>query len=521
MVIAVGGTDPTSVLPPFAVDATGRAVADQLFERLAEIGDDLNTLGAFQPRLASGWAWSRDSLSIAFTIDPRARWHDGQPVRAADARFSFGLLKDPKTGTGFTATIGNIDSVTVRDSMTAVAWFHRRMPSQFYDVAYQLYVLPEHLLKDIPHDKLQASDFARAPVGSGRFRFVRWEPGVRIEIVADTTHYRGRPKLDRIVWSMTSDASTAITQLLAGQADLYENLPPDVIARVDSSRDVRARPYHGLQYSFLGLNQRDPKRGAAPHPVLGDVRVRRAISMGLDRAAMLRNVYDTLGVLGSGPYPRAFADSTIAPPPFDRAHARALLDSAGWTVGADGMRQKNGRPLAFSVMAPTSSRFRMRYAVLIQEQLKDIGVNATLETLDFNAFLRKQDAHTYDAALFSAGVDPTPATIKQNWSTEGMAAGGLNWTQYSNKHVDALLDSSLATFDAGTARQLYRRAVQEIVDDAPAVWLYDVFTVAGVHKRLRPAPMRPDAWWIHLADWSIPANERIERDRIGLRPATP
>lgn len=523
MVVAVGGGDISSLLPPFSADATGRAVTDQIFERLAEIGNDLNTLGdgGYQPRLATSWDWSADSLSVAFHLDPRARWHDGRPVRADDVRFSFGVVKDPKTAALATGLIGNVDSVTVRDSLTAVAWFHRRTPEQFYDFVYQVYILPAHLLKDIPHDKLATSDFSRAPVGSGRFRFVRIEPGVRIEVIADTTHYRGRPRLDRIVWSFSSDASGAITSLLSGQADLYENLPPDVLPRVDSGGDVRARRYPGLAYSFLGMNLRDPKRRAAPHPVLGDARVRRAVFMALDRQGMLRNVFDTLGVLGSGPYPGALADTTIALLPFDRARAALLLDSAGWRAGADGTRSKNGRPFAFNILVPTSSRFRMRYAVLIQEQLKAIGARAEIEAIDISAFIDRQDARAFDVALLSMGVDPTRSGLKQYWSSAGLVKGGSNSVNYSNRAVDALLDSGMVTFDAARARQYYHRAVQTLVDDAPAAWLYDVLTIAGIHKRIRPAPMRADAWWANLADWSIPANERIERDRIGLRPAQP
>jgi peptide/nickel transport system substrate-binding protein len=358
-------------------------------------------------------------------------------------------------------------------------------------------------------------------VGSGRFRFSKLETGVRAEIVADTTHFLGRPKLDRVVWALNADAGAAITQLMAGQADMYENLPPAVLASLDSSKSVRAMKYPGLQYAFLGMNTRNPKRLAEPHPIFSDARVRRAIFMALDRQGMLRNVFDTVGVLGSGPYPRALSDSTITLPPFDRSRSAALLDSAGWTMGPNGVRQKNGKPLAFALVVPTSSTFRMRYAVLIQEQLKSIGAVVTLEPLEFNAFFARQDARSFDANLGSSGVDPSRATITQSWTKVGAEKGGQNYLSYTNPLVDALIDTALTTFDEQRARDYYHRAVQMIVDDAPAVWLYDVLTIAGVHKRLRPAPMRADAWWANLADWSIPANERIDRDRIGLRPAAP
>ena len=523
MIFGIGGSEPTPLLPPLSVDIVSRIIVDQIYDRLAEIGPDLNTLGdkGFQPRLARSWAWAPDSLSVAFSIDPRARWHDGQPVRASDVRFTFVLDKDPKTATQVTESIANIDSVTVRDSLTAVAWFHRRTPSQFYDLAYQMHVLPEHVLKDIPRDQLGASEIVRRPIGSGRFRFSKWEPGVRIELLADTANYRGRAKLDRFIIAFAADGGAAITQLLSGQSDFFDNVPADVIPRIDSARQVRLLKYPGLAYAYMGMNNRDPKRLSAPHPIFGDRRVRQAISMALDRQAMLRNVFDTLGTLGAGPFPRAIADTTLVLPPFDRTRAAALLDSAGWRLAADNMRSKNGKPLAFALVTPTSSRPRMRYAVLIQEQLKSVGIRVDVEAMDVSAVVDRMNHRNFDAAMMTTNPDPAPGGIKQNWSTGGIGDGLQNAVSYSNPRFDALIDSAIATFDPSQAKRYAHRAYQTLVDDAPAVWLYDVLTVGGLHKRIHPEGLRADGWWANLPDWWISANERIDRDRIGLRPAQP
>jgi peptide/nickel transport system substrate-binding protein len=243
--------------------------------------------------------------------------------------------------------------------------------------------------------------------------------------------------------------------------------------------------------------------------------------MAMDRAAMLGNVFGALGTMGSGPFPRALADTTIVLPPFDRSHAAALLDSAGWAVGTDGVRHRRGRPLALSLIVPASSRPRMRYAVLIQEQVKAVGARIDIESMDFAAFFDRQASGRFDAALMATGYDPSPTSIQQSWSTAGIGPGGQNFLAYSNPVFDALLDSAMTTFDAAAARARAHRAYQVLVDDAPAVWLYDVLTVAGLHSRVRPEGLRADGWWVNLADWWIPAGERIERDRVGLRAATP
>ena len=184
VVFAIGGQEPTPLLPPLAADVISRIVTDNVFDRLAEIGPELNTLGdrGFQPRLARSWTWAKDSLSIAFSLDPRARWHDGQPVRASDVKFSFDVSKDPKTATQVTASIANVDSVNVRDSATVVIWYHRRTPEQFYDFVYQVPILPEHVLNNVARDQLGTSDVVRRPIGTGRFRFGRCAGVSRLRI---------------------------------------------------------------------------------------------------------------------------------------------------------------------------------------------------------------------------------------------------------------------------------------------------------------------------------------------------
>jgi peptide/nickel transport system substrate-binding protein len=524
LVIASGG-DADFLFPSLTFTGTGRAVSDLVFDKLAEIGPELNTVGdkGFTPRLARGWEWSRDSLSIAFHIDPRARWHDGRPVRASDVKFSFEVTRDPAVGSPLAPLIASIDSVSVRDSLTAVAWYRRRTPEQFYDLVYQVMIIPEHVYEGVPRAQLRTSDLMRKPVGSGRFRFVRWEPGVRLEIAADTANYRERARLDRVIWSISSDGNAALAKILAGEADFWEALPAEQVARISGpGSQLRVLPYPGLQHAALGMNLR--QRGSErAHSIFGDVRVRRALSMAVDRRAMLRNVFDTLGRISYGPFPRSLgvADTTIALPPYDVARANALLDSAGWRMTPDSVRQKDGRPLAFDILVPASSRVRVTYGTLLQQQVRGVGAQATVERVDFPTFMARLGARTFDAAMLGLSTDPSPSGAKQTWHSASAVKGGNNYVSYTNPRFDALLDSAIASFDPAATKAYARRAYQTLADDAPAIWLYDILTLAAVHRRVRTPGMRADGYWAGLADWHIPVSERIARDRVGLAQASP
>jgi len=523
LVVAIGG-DVAEAFPPFVGDENGRMVQDLVFDRLAEIDSSLATLGdkTFAPRLARRWTWAPDSLSIAFDIDPRARWHDGKPVTASDVRYSFRVFTDSSVGSPVASLLTNIDSVSVRDSSTAVVWFKRHIAEQFYDVAYQLVILPEHVYGSIPMDQLHTSEATHRLVGSGQFRFSEWKPGERVVLLADTANYRGRPKVDRLVMTPV-DVTTGESQLLTGQADFMEAFPTDHVDKLASNPNARLLAVPKLGYTFMGMNPYEPNRKNVAHPIFSDRRVRRALSMAVDREGLLRNVFGTNGRLGHGPFPMGLgvADSTLRVPPYDTTAAAALLDSAGWRRGTNGMRSKAGRPLRFPLLVFNTSVRNQRYAELLQEQFRRAGAQVDIDRVAPSVFFPRVYDGKFDAMISSFGTDPSPGGARQNWATSGIGPQGQNFLRYSNPRVDALLDSATYSFDPTKRKAYASSAFQQIIDDVPAIWLFDFNFTAAVNRRIDLAPIRLDEWWANLADWSIPTDKRIERDRIGLASAAP
>jgi peptide/nickel transport system substrate-binding protein len=526
----IGGTiiiattaDAGTLLPPLVQQITDREVTDLLYDRLADMPDNLNTVGdvGYKPQLAERWEWAPDSLSIAFHINPHAKWHDGQPVRASDVRYSVNLIKDPALGSTALPLITNIDSVAVRDSLTAVAYFKRHTPEMFYDLVYQVVIVPEHILGNTPAAQLKDAEVGRRGIGSGRFRLGKWEPGSRIELLADTGNYRGRAKVDRIVFSISPDFNAASTRFFAGDADIFENLRPEHYPRLAGDTARRAQPYPTLGYAFLAFNLRDPKNFSQPNPIFSERAVRRALTMAVDRRAMLKNVFDTTGKALFGPFPSSIsaADTTLPQIPYDTLKAKALLDSAGWLAGPDGVRVKNGRRLEFALSTPSSSATRKQYSVLLQDAFRKIGANMKIDEADFASMRAKETDRAFDAEMSLFNADPSVSGLRQSWTSAAAAKGGSNYTAYSNPAVDALFDSAVTTFDPARTKAYSRRAFETIIEDAPGIWLYELSARAGIHKRIHTTPMRADGYWSGMADWWIPASQRNARDKIGLRPA--
>ncbi|MGH7602996.1 MAG: peptide ABC transporter substrate-binding protein [Gemmatimonadaceae bacterium] len=526
LVIATGG-DPDVLIPLLASSIQATEITDLVFDRLADIGDSLNTLNdvGFTPHLADRWTWSPDSLSIAFHIDPRAKWHDGQPVRSGDVRFTFQSARDSTLGSQVASVITNIDSVTAPDSATAVFWFHQRTPEQFYDATYQMPIMPEHIWKGIAPSTWRASDAAKHPIGSGRFRFVRWTPRASVEIVADTANYRGAPKLGRVIWSIAPDFNTAFTRFLGGEADVIETPRPENLAEVAKHPNLRVRAYGGLGYFFTLFNLRDPANHARPHPLFGDRELRRVLTMAVDRQSIVRSAFDSLGLPALGPTVRGYptTDPNLAQIPFDPARAKQLLDSLGWKdTNGDGIRERKGRQLEFTLTAPSQSKVRVQMATMIQEQLRQVGVKVNIEQIDFPVLIEREHKRKFDAVMHAWSTQPSPGSARGSWGTAGSrAANGNNYGSYESPVFDAYLDSALASFDLTARKAYFTRAYETIIGDAPAIWLVEVRPALGYNARLELAPLRADAWWAHIADWSIPPDKRIPRDNAPVETIAP
>lgn len=523
--IISSGAEPDAILPITTTTVAGNQVADIVFERLAEPGEEMNTRGdgGFVPELAESWAWAPDSLSIAFKLHPDAKWHDGRAVTARDVVFTFDIYKDPEVGSSVAPLLSRIDSVTVRDSLTAVVWYRQRYPEQFLDAAFQVRIHPEHWLREVKRSEYTTSPVVRSPVGSGRFKFVRWEPGTLVEIVANTEHYRGRPKLDRILWTIAPEFTASAARFFSGEADFMEYLRPENVEEIKKRPDLTMTRYGSLDYGFMWFNLRDPRRNTQPHPIFGDPGVRRALSMAVDRERAVRNVLGDLGYVAAGPLPRVhlYGDSTLKTIGYDPEGAKRLLDSLGWRdTNGDGIREKRGRQLRFSLAAPTSSQTRMRFSVLLQAMLRNVGARVELDHMEMRAFVELLARKRWDAAMQSWRTDPTPSSIIQTWGMPSVK-DGVNFGSYESPVFDAYIDSATTSMDGTRAQSYYLRAYETLIADAPAIWLFEPLNAAGHHGRIKVAPMRPDAWWTRIHEWHIQRNERIPRDNIGLRASTP
>ena len=514
-VVVATAADADALLPPLVRTSQGRFASELLFDRLVEIGPSLNTVGDadFQPRLAARWTWSADSLAITFELAD-ARWHDGTPVTAADVIAGYRALMDSTNGSSARAELADVAEVQADGDRRVRIRFTRRSPEQFYS-ASTIFPLPAHLL---PTDgsPLATSELARHPVGSGPFRFVAWEPLERLEFAAVDDYYRGRARLDRVIVSISPEPATGLAKIWAEEADVWEQVPAGDLTEAQAHAHVRLVVTNSFDYSYVAFNLRDARDRERPHALFTDAALRRAIAQAVDREQVVRAIFDTLAYVANAPMVHAqfTFDPSVRPLPYDRARAAALLDSLGWRVDArDGIRRRNGRRLAFTALIPGSSRNRERAAVLLQEQLRQVGIAMDIERAENRTFTQKREAGQFDVVFGGWLTTPSPRSLVGTWmSATQPGQGTRNDGRWSNAAFDSAVTAGLAAHTRDETRRAFSRAYQTIADDVPALFLYEPRIVAAVHRRLVIPAWRPDGWWRSLHEWSVDPAQRLPRD---------
>ena len=319
----------------------------------------------------------------------------------------------------------------------------------------------------------------------------------------------GRPPLDRVI-VMTLRPDAASRAVLAGDADFYERFTLDDVAEAAKSKDVDVVHVGQYAYSLVNFNQVGPD-GRSPHPVLGTAAMRRALTMAVNRPAIVRNVLDSLARPALGPFTRAqwTADTTLRQLAYDTAAAAKTLDSLGWRRGPDGTRARNGKPLGFTLTVMSSSRPLMRTAELLQQAWTAAGVKVTLDPLDPRALAERLGGWQFDAATLTWNASPSPSGLRQTWGSASHRKGSpYNAGGWANAAFDAQVDSGLADRSLAGAKAHFAKAYQFAVDEAPALWLYEPALVLGKSRRLVTGPIQPDAWWQSVRNWKVTGPRR-------------
>lgn len=480
-----------------------------------EQGDYEGDLAMEVPTVQNGGV-SADGLTITYKLRQGVKWADGQPFSADDVKFTYDAIMNPANTISGKSVYGKIESLTVKDPYTVELKMKEPYAAYAEFFSYPVGILPRHALGSLPD--LNKADFNRKPFGTGPYRVTDWQAANYIQLDANPNYYKGAPKIGRVIVRIVPDKNTQLAQVRANETDVAVDLNEDDAVQVDRIPGWKAFAIAGLTSDRLFLNLAEPgvADGSRPHPILGDKRVRQALEMGIDKQQLVDKVLSGKTKVATSEYPVGWAAPNLEPSKYDVDTAKRLLDEAGWQVGADGIREKDGRKLHLSISSTSGNTLRENVEQLIQAGWKAMGVdleikNATAAVLvgewSENGLVQRGN---FDIAYygFTPGIDPS-GTISPRFHSkqipfEGNQGEGDNGMRYRDPQVDQWIDEADRTLDQARRKELYGEVMRKIADDVPVIYLYNRANVEAVSQRVQGPHSHPFRWltW-NIHEWAL------------------
>ena len=486
------GTDLESANPLVTIHPLSRQVQRfVLFVTLARYDSVL----APAPYYARAWSWSPDRRALTFQLVPGLRWHDGRPTTARDVAFTIDAARDPATGYPRAADLAAIVSATAPDDSTVVLRYDDPQPN-FPLVFCELPIVPAHLLGDTPRREMRRAAFNIDPVGNGPFVFVSRTPGQRWIFRRNPDFpaaMGGPPNVAGLVVAVVDEATTKFAALASGDVDVA-GIAPSMATLAAEDPTLRVVDYPVLFTTGLVFN--------AQRPPFDDVRVRRAVSVSIDRGRILRAALAGYGTPASGPVPPENPYASGGAPVHDPALADSLLDAAGWTRGADGVRARGGRLFAVELLTVGSGDNAIEQ--LIQADLRERGIRLGIRQMELGAFLALARAREKSFDLLISGVSGDLSLAYLGAMFDGRQAGGaLDYAGYHTARLDSLFARARRAGTATDARAAWLAVQAELDRATPVAWLYHSRGVQGLSARLVNVRMDLRGELPTIARWTI------------------
>jgi peptide/nickel transport system substrate-binding protein len=494
--------DVSGFIPNITSDAVSHEVGNLIYSGLLKRDRDMNLVGD----LAEAWNFSEDCRQLTVHLRKDAKWHDGVPFTAADVRFTYEAMIDPKTPTAYKEDFAAVDAVKVLDPYT-VDITYKSVYAKALE-SWEMWMLPKHLLERyVREGRLRDAPANRAPTGTGPYRFAEWRPGEKVVLSADPGHYAGAPYLSRVVYRIIPSRATIFLELKAMGVDLTDLTALQYSRQTEYPAFRKAYNkyrYPGNGYTYFGFNLRDSR--------FADLRVRRAFAHAINKQELIDGVMAGLAREATGPFkPGTWAfNPDVRSYSYDPARARALLAEAGWKdTDGDGIVDRRGKPFAFEILTNQGNDERKKVAELIQSSLRGIGVSAEIRMLEWATFIKEYiKKRRFDAIVlgWGIGLDPDQYEI---WHSSKIGADDLNTISYANAEVDGLLERGRSSCNQEERRPYYQRLHQVLAEDQPIIFLYFRDALPVVASRVHGITPSTNGIMYNFTEWYVP--KRLQR----------
>ena len=487
------GSEPEAGFDPAYGWGAGEHVHEPLIQSTLTVTNTGLTIGY---DLATGYSVSEDGLTWQVTIRRDAKFTDGEPLTAEDVAFTYNTVKETSSVNDFTM----LDHAEATDDTTVI--FHMTRPFSIWPYTMaEVGILPEHAY--------DSATYGTEPVGSGRYILKQWDKGQQVILEANPDYYGEAPKMKQVtILFMEEDAAFLAAQ--SGQVDLAYT---SATYSEEEMEGYTLVSYESVDNRGLNLpaipETTDSEGRAVGNDFTPDVLVRRAINIGVDRQEMIDHVLNGYGSPAYSVCDQLPWYNEASEVSYDPEGAAALLDEAGWVLGEDGVREKDGVQAKMNLLYSNGDSVRQALAADFADQMEELGIICTIEGVGWDT---AYDRALSEPLLWGWGAH-TPMELYNIYHTiEGNTVDGKDLAQYSpyaNETVDTYMDQALAESDLEEAYTLWQQAqwdgttgvTQE--GDIPWVWLVNIDHLYWVRDSLTVAEQKIHP---HGHGWSIVNN---------------
>lgn len=523
--------DASTMNPVLTNDQSSSDVIGNMFLGLTNLDP---ASGSVIGDIAESWETSPDGLIYTFHLRDDIQWSDGTPLTANDIVFTYDAINTESVASPRRSVFDQVESWRAVDDYTL------EMTMRTVDCTLLgglvIGVLPAHVYDNDPANITDSPENLAPSVVSGPFLFREWIPDDHITLDANPNFVRGRPNVDSWTYRVYADQASEFAGLLAGEVDIasrgigkqYVSVVDGQIAAGDPLRVVK---FFDNGYNFIGLNLANPENpqngwedldgdGAFtegepplaqdPHPVLSDLAVRQAIAYAMDYNGINNTVaFGQAAPIVSNVWPAIewAYNNDLVPYAQDLERAQAILEEAGWVDGdGDGVREKDGQRLTFSLMTNAGNETRENIGIVAKDVLDSIGFEITLDYLEFGAVVDRLVGQTFDAVIIGFGGGPPEPDDSSQFSYRNDEVGaGFNFVSYYNETVEANLAEGKAVPGCAEADRapFYLSNQEEIYNDLPYVFLHVDLENGVWWDRLKNYD--PNVWnrWYNIDDWYL------------------
>ncbi len=463
IVIAIGA-EPESLDPIAMASAPAATVSEHVSQPLIYLDVD----GEIKPGIVASWEVSDDDLAWTLNLREDVTFHDGTPFNAAAVKVNLDRFMAEESAAPFAFLIERIIEVEAADEFTVKLHLEEPFAPMLSHLTHSFI----GMLSPATLEGLAVGETTEEPVGTGPYKFVQWDRGEQIIMERNDNYWGDLPEIERVVFKFVPEDAARVVMLETGEADAIMRVPPSDMERLQAIEDIDIITETSVRLIYIGFNcEMEP---------FDDPLVRQAANYAVDKQAIVDTILEGSGAPSSAPIvPAVFGYDRVGPYEYDPDRARELLADAGYP---DGFETTLYHPTGRYLMDATISE-------AVQSMLADVGINATLETMEWGTYLDYMQTKTAEEAthpmyMLGWGTVTLDADygLYPMFLTDEWAPDGWNVSYYSNPEVDDLLETARKNPDRDERERMYAQANALIWEDAPWLFLHDEIQINGVRS---------------------------------------